>query len=838
MSTIYLLRYNNYYDRIIKPPGALTVYQGHEVKYNGQATDPNGNTAIIEGVNFVDRDYVDTTLVVNWGGDLPDYLLVVDNNAIVSRWFVVNSQKTRGGQLQLSLHRDLICDFYNNLMSDSSPIFVEKAIVPPSNDLIFNSEAMTFNQIKTSERLLKDSSGCPWICIYAASKNADGTTTTFNIDTGASVPVSRIFETEEEFNNWSVKRAFDAGLPIAGGSPSLLMVTARGVSTVPPNSVSNPAWRTYTISKSSLDATLHISVDTSAKNIDRSGSIGNIPANNTVLSAFSAQWDSISTALSNYLSDTTYTDNSHAGQFIYDNEAYNSFTTEVNQFVQVNTASGPRFYKISQTGYSGFSPSVFSPPTAASAGVIYSAVKPALDQVYSSTGGKRCIDYTYVIDYVKNVLVEDITNSITVAETQVLADRYHLTDAPYDLFCMPYADNLEIKNSAVTSFQNVKASRQLAMDVARAFITKYSQAGTVYDAQILPYCPLTSTTISKNADGSITMDLVDSTGKMYTPIKDGNGETINYLFHASLSSFSRQIPLDPPITISDYKIESECDLYRLCSPNYSGIFEFNAAKNGGVSAINVQCTYKPFTPYIKLYPTWGRLYGSNFGEGNFDARGLICGGDFSLPATTSAWATYELQNKNYQNSFDRQIQNMEIKNSIQRESEIWGMASGVLGAGVQGASTGGSFGAAGAVVGGIVGVGASIAGGLRDLYQSDTLRNEAIDYSKDQFGYQLGNIKALPQSLSKVSAYNVDNKYFPFLEFFTCSEVEKQALRNKIKYNGMTVMAIGTMLEYKNSYQGSDPMYFKGKLIRLAGSIGDTHIVNALANELYKGVFI
>ena len=77
----------------------------------------------------------------------------------------------------------------------------------------------------------------------------------------------------------------------------------------------------------------------------------------------------------------------------------------------------------------------------------------------------------------------------------------------------------------------------------------------------------------------------------------------------------------------------------------------NAAKNGGVSFFNIDCTYKPYNPYIHVNPNFGRLYGGDFD----DSRGLIVGGDFSLPQTTSAWESYQLSNKNFQASFDRQI---------------------------------------------------------------------------------------------------------------------------------------------------------------------------------------
>lgn len=287
--------------------------------------------------------------------------------------------------------------------------------------------------------------------------------------------------------------------------------------------------------------------------------------------------------------------------------------------------------------------------------------------------------------------------------------------------------------------------------------------------------------------------------------------------------------IDILVDEADAKVQALCDMYRLVSPNYNGQFEFNPVKNNGVDYFIVDATYKPYSPYIRVAPNFKGLYGGEFD----DARGLICGGDFSLPTLTDQWKQYEINNKNYLNAFNRQIENMEINNKYQRVGEIVGAAAGTVQGVTSGATTGmvagGAYGAAaGAVIGGVV----SAAGGVADLAINDRLRNEAIDYTKDQFGYSLGNIRALPLSLSRVSAFNINNKIFPILEYYTCSDVEKQALRDKITYNGMTVMTIGTIAEYITEEQ----TYIKGRVIRLPGL--DTHTSNEIANEINKGFFV
>ena len=127
--------------------------------------------------------------------------------------------------------------------------------------------------------------------------------------------------------------------------------------------------------------------------------------------------------------------------------------------------------------------------------------------------------------------------------------------------------------------------------------------------------------------------------------------------------------------------------------------------------------------------------------------------------------------------------------------------------------------------------------GFADIWINDKLRAENLDLTKDQFGYQLGNIQALPYALSKTSALNINNPIFPLLEIYVCSPEEEQAFKDKITYNGMTVMTVGILADYIPRATANNN-YFKGKLIRLEGIADDTHIINAIASELNKGVYL
>ena len=162
--------------------------------------------------------------------------------------------------------------------------------------------------------------------------------------------------------------------------------------------------------------------------------------------------------------------------------------------------------------------------------------------------------------------------------------------------------------------------------------------------------------------------------------------------------------------------------------------------------------------------------------------------------------------------------------------------------GAGGTAMGAKAGPVGAIAGAAAGTLLGAAGGIADVAYGDMLREEALDYRQDMFNYSLENIQALPDSIAKVTAYTNNNRIFPTLEYYTCTDTEKRALANKIAYNGMTVMRIGMMGEFVgNNWSYGDiesKGYIKGKLIRLETIDDDYHLVNALSGELDKGVYI
>jgi outer membrane lipoprotein SlyB len=458
----------------------------------------------------------------------------------------------------------------------------------------------------------------------------------------------------------------------------------------------------------------------------------------------------------------------------------------------------------------------------------------ALAAGFTQTGTRN--DY-YQFNYTSTQYEIQLAEQFDLETTyNITANKLITTDAPWNIFAIPYSDSLQIVNQEDGSVLIEKTNANISLNAIMSM--QKNHPGIIYDVQILPYCPVPKLIQD--------IDVIEVTNeKEYSLIMSGgeNPQPVGIIFNVPESRFSTNLEGYSILggqTSIEKKLNNQCDKWRICSPNYSNYFDFSVEKNGGVQYFNVDCEYKPFTPYIHINPNFDNLYGEDFN----DVRGLVCGGDFSLSQIIDQWEQYQIQNKNFQNIFDRQIQNMEVQHKIGRVQDVVGSIAGVGQGAASGALTGGMIGGGyGAVAGAVIGGVSSLAGGIADISINEQLRNEALDYTKDQFGYQLGNIQALPNTISKISSLNGNNKLFPILEYYTCTDEEKIAFLNKIAWNGMTIMIIGKMNDYINNswtYNGIESKgYIKGRLIRIPEIIGeDLHVANTIANELNKGIFI
>lgn len=798
-----LCGYNNYRNRTYRKSSNLAAYvDASDTSY--VSTDKDTNFSIEDGIVM---SHVFN--IKNYTGGEPNYLLLLDKdtNEIESRWFVIDWNKIRGGQYAASLRKDLLADNYEAITK--APCFIEKGYVGPEDSAIFNKEDMTFNQIKTRETILRDDSRTSWIVGYIAQDHTALTNKSFTIKPEVDLTVSG------NFSDWEYASWCDGA-------------EHKNIDLNSPNRFEFAIENVFVLTKSygvvfRYGKDYHYAVDTSGQDMNDRWWCDT--QNQGWALKNSDWWSDISL-------NTTIEKLELDNPSWCPTSVYNNLYSLIGKKIQFNDGVYELSlnYNIEQQArdWSSRESNLYT--------YLYNNINNQLNTKFGSNiAGVVNYPVSYRIYLNKFRIVANKIENIQGTYTYNIPQTVRkLDDAPYKMFCIPYYKDVVTTNTEYgfslngTTRTDCNADLMLAwaMDIATQF------GDNLYDLQILPYCPLSNWRGRSGVTNAAVWSMDKTEHVDYEYLTETVEETT---YSRGVISFcdvsTKEQFLQYPIEIVDYKIENECDMYRLCSPNYASVFEFNAAKNNGVEGYNVRYTYKPYQPFINVAPKFGRLYGKDFK----DNRGLILAGDFSLPIVREAWIDYQLRNKNYQLAFDRQIENMEVQYKQQKTQSIWGTVAGTLQGGVSGAAAGSMAGGVpGAIIGGVAGTAFSVAGGITDINMQDEMYRESVDFTKDNFGFQLGNIKALPNTLNKVSSIVANSKLFPFLEYYTCTDEEKQALDDKLKYNGMTIGRIGKIEDFLHP---DAQTYVKGQLIRLEGNY-DAHTANEIANEFMKGWYI
>lgn len=784
LSTLKLIQLFPYSSRRIAPP--LADYASFQAS-NGLSDE----STVYEDFNFIEGDGLTTEIVVNGPSEKANYILVMQDGAVASRWFVLEKTRTTNysaKQYRLSLKRDVLADF--KATWESAPAFISKGrITDPRSPFLFNKENMTFNQVKTEEYELPDETGMQWVVGYIA-RNAALTASAAAIG-GPAISLSSEDDPLPNAIPFATVSAFENAFGAAVGEDTFIFGAELSVNLT----MFEDKLPSHPIHDYEPGRRFFRSLSGYGTRI-----IEGAPPRTITFSHDTTETERAQALLSNvdflilagaagFPNPTlpTSTGASLVGKTVYIGALKKNFRV----VLETSQSQNPLFSATPEKGTQLF-------------GEIEKEI-PDSGSIYTSTGDWETGSFTLSLSALKETLrLEEIPSGQYQISLLDPGLRPHLDDAPYDMFCIPYSDTATVETSA----GKLQCSKALAWTMAVLLASSLSSGD--YDLQLLPYCPAREA-IRFNSPDSSTVNCSELTTDFVYKGKgswDASGSCAAFerqeaalpVIWCRSSTFSFRIKSPLPLQDTEYptsaqrvKELNETRRLRLVSPNLAGGFDFSPMMNGGVTYFRADCTYKPFNPYIHVSPEFKFLYGADFG----DARGLVCGGDFSLPRVESAWAAYQLQNKNYQAIFDRGIENLEVTQKYQRIEEGFGIVSGTF----QGAASGAYMGTqvapgVGTAVGAVAGAAVSLAGGIADAVNNNAMRAEAIDYRKDLFGYQLGNIKALPYSLAKTAAFNANNRPFPFVECYDCTDAELKALRAKIQFNGMTVGAVGIPSDY------------------------------------------
>lgn len=909
--TLYLFKHSNYYNRILKRYDDIDGYIRNSIQLG-----------VYQNINFKPYDGVQTSQILNYQGDTPDYIVCVDDSlAINSRWYVVEDERLLNGQYKYTLIRDVIADYYNDILS--APCFVEKALLKADDKLIFNPEQMSFNQIKKEEYYLKDKSQSTWIVGYVDRKytvdSTQTTVSTLNFDdppNTVDLPIDYIkyiTNSENILSNNVKSFGIDWDSYIYNVSLPLQFVSYNSQGIFQKRYKNTIDRFNITVNKKNPNVSQSVPInyddidDGGFPDLEFLGSICDSGATGgtNAVQAYTNYYRFIESALhgmsSNMLEDSTlfsyvkqqFDEQLRSGssyiQYKYDenmnNEIITYFTNNSDKIFKYQGSDNKIHYykiKLNTETMSQRLPSIF--PNDYVEGIM------SVDIENGSTGSFEAywadrpdgiVDYRSTIsdfstedkDIVRRnslngntdlgfstgleISLSEGNSLITIEATEVYTDVKVTLSSPdarpknesgiYDVFAIPYTDGFRFKTSSYGEYTN---NSDAAIKISQAIATELDAA--LYDLQILPYCPCPELIqVDSNGISYIDTTPTNITGAMINFIYSGGTEGVAAVPLSMLIWCRESVYQDfinTPIELNQItdpllkKIDSQTKMYRLCSPGYTSIYQFQPQLNDGISQFRLQIVFQPYNPFIRIAPIFNvdSLYGI---DSQYDSKGLILKGDFQIPRTNSPWEQYQINNKNYSEIYDREVQNLELNQSIERKMQVANAISGAVSGAVSGATTGAIVGGGvGAAVGAVVGGAASAIGGALDVKYGDMLREEALDYKKDMFGMQLDNIKALPNSLTKSSPLSDNNPIWPILEVYDCTDVEREALKDKIKYNGMTVGVIGTINKYlinKPYYKDYfNYMYFKGRLIRLDSVYADSHIINAISNELNRGIYL
>ena len=857
---IVLYNYNKYYNRIVKKLATFADYQALITPID-ENTPAAFNGFTRNKVNFDYQDGVYATLVLNiaksedlvYKVDQPDYCVVeteykegegVSQTTVkqLSRWFILESTKIRGNQWEISLKRDVLADYYEAVIN--SPVFIERGnISDPSNPLLFNAESLTFNQIKQGELLLDFTklSGKKqgWIVGYTAREESP-------TDIGPCVAKSEAPASTIQYNDLpqDIKDALTRGYySIYNTNQVQMSFYARPTTGTTGNVCSvvcdvNNNWSTvsYFPTPAISIAGARVKYDPATTRAQREAAL------------LSCLYETYKTNFKSSINNLFAYENTDAVTTNY-RDQYNGIIYEKDGILyQLNIDTDVIDYWEKE-----YTASQINSQSDAVANMIYNYSNALANNTSEFPG----IDWTASG---KSALVSKQCRRYNVYATQVdynetkvtlKATRNQNFEAPYDLFCLPFG-TVNVKSSGSVLFSTVD---NISLSIARAISIK-GTTSKVYDIQILPYCPFDEIL---NSDGDIDITGFTNHYDYDFITKDSGGDQINVGIvvypKKCKGTFDLTIPYsDTPADIYnrcieksgalEKKLSSLTEFVRFVSPNFASTFQMDVQKNKGITLLNVDYFYKPYSPYIHVAPYFNGLYGQDYN----DPKGLICGGEFSIATASDQWQEYQIQNKNYELIFNRQIQNMDVNYNIslsqEKISSGIGIAqstlTGLAGGAAAGAMVGSFAGPAGTLVGAAIGaVGGAITGAVTSAvgrkYDLEYLKQqhiEARDYSSDMYAYSLGNIQALPYTLTRVSTFTPNNKIFPFIEFYDCTEVEISALTNKLMYNGMSIGVIGKIKDYLGNYN-----YVQGTLIRLTGINEDSHVVAEIANEIKQGAY-
>lgn len=348
------------------------------------------------------------------------------------------------------------------------------------------------------------------------------------------------------------------------------------------------------------------------------------------------------------------------------------------------------------------------------------------------------------------------------------------------------ADVPKLPKSAVRCVNIVSSGSILDSDLARMLmaaqtngtlgidsdgLSDTANVGRIIDIQFLPF------SVAKEANDSIKINEVSQIAQFL--------EIDDFQYSTDLVDLNT--------------INKETDTIKVVSPSRASQYLFRPYDNNGNMKFNTKITIKPYNSVIYVRPSTQGLLLTDWD----DKDCLIIAEDFSLTNVTSQWTEYVYNNRNFQNAFERNIQGREFERTWERRIEDAQKKSDEWNARNISAQKAQTYTGNLPIISGIAGaIGTAwqdenyMRVAQLDREYNEALYKESVNIAREQFSYQLDNIKSQPQIPSKVTT--IDCKFLDgiYLEYYSTNETELDAISNYYKYNGNRIDSYGTFADY------------------------------------------
>ena len=558
MDILLLRGFNNYFNRIVKKYTTLADYKSNSASFlEFSGINFNPNDGVVTELYLGSPSQQESSAPLAWDQlGTPDYLIcsetVEGTTTIKFRWFVLESERTRDGQYRLALKRDVLAEYYGEIMD--APCYIEKGYIQDkTNTLLLNPENSAVNEIKKDEILLKDQTKCAWLVGYMKKElgkqdvtgilsqdlqNEDvaedleffDCITFINSDTSVEKQPIKTAVVTPSSTRFLFTQRYPSGWVIPNGvspyefnlaNPNTPFASLGTIGGLPWNNIKTSAlynshgswWMSDIFSDTTSDMN---NVYNNVSGVKEEG--------NAVMTALNA-----STIASNNLFSTAANLLQYNGKYIsYHNKVY-----QLSIQKQPNTSE--------YLGYFNFNQATIGPLLA------NFFARFAANISYLSEHQTGDPDTRVTLLYVTNAY------SITAVETQlpgslsveipVYSARNCINDDLFDMFAIPYNPD---PTTTIYLDSGVPLDSDVSLLMANQIMTKLSigSAGAGgYDLQLLPYCPMNIVTSGNNI-----LDYKSLDTKAYAEIKDANDNVKSVVLFPTQSNFTKDITCAQKIT--------------------------------------------------------------------------------------------------------------------------------------------------------------------------------------------------------------------------------------------------------------------------------------------------